>query len=90
MFEFIKSEQFSYFFSFVLGLALVSLFQPTYTGKKYEIHKAPGIDEMKKTTYRIGSKCYQFTSEIKACPASGVIEAFEERKGCAATAAASS
>ena len=34
------------------------------------------IDDMKKNTYRIGSKCYQFKATTTECPASGTIEAF--------------
>jgi hypothetical protein len=79
MFEFLKSDRFSYFFSFVLGLALVTLFQPVCTGPTCERHKAPSPDDMKKTTYKMGSKCYQFRAETQKCPEppTKVIEAFE-------------
>jgi hypothetical protein len=79
MFEFLKSEKFSLFFSFVLGLALVSLFIPTCNGPQCEKHTAPSLEEMKKTTYKLGSKCYQFHSEIVNCPEppAKVYEAFQ-------------
>jgi hypothetical protein len=31
---------------------------------------------MKKSTFQIGSKCYQFKSKTVECPASGTIESF--------------
>ena len=64
------------FFSFVLGMALVCLFQPLCSGPSCEVHKAPSIGEMKSTTYTLGTKCYQFQSSTVSCPASGAIEAF--------------
>jgi hypothetical protein len=81
MFEIFKSPTFGYYFSFILGFAIVTLFQPLCTGKECEIHKAPLLDDMKKTTYKIGSKCYQFRAEIQSCPADGhgVIEAFQRK-----------
>lgn len=79
MFEFLKSEKFSMFFSFVLGLALVSIFTPMCKGEKCEKHKAPSLEDMKKTTYKLGSKCYQFHADILTCPAAPtkIYEAFE-------------
>jgi hypothetical protein len=76
MFEFLKTKQFAMFFSFVLGMALVCLFQPLCVGPSCEVHKAPSIDEMKRSTYKLGSKCYQFQSSTISCPASGYVEAF--------------
>lgn len=80
MFEFLKSEKFGMFFSFVLGMGIISLFQPLCTGPSCERHKAPSPDEMKKTTYKLGSKCYQFKVETQKCPEPPVkiIEAFQQ------------
>ncbi len=80
MFEFLKSDKFAIFFSFVLGLALVSLFQPMCKGPSCERHKAPAPEEMKKSTYKLGSKCYQFRTEVVKCPEppTKVVEAFEQ------------
>jgi hypothetical protein len=41
------------------------------------IIKAPPLHEVKDTAYHIGSKCYKFTPVGMDCPASGVVEAFE-------------
>ncbi len=64
-------------FSFILGFGLVALAMPMCKGDECFIKKAPLIEEMKGTTYRIGKKCYQFRSEYVECPATGVIEAFQ-------------
>jgi len=34
------------------------------------------VEEIKKATYKIGSKCYQFKPDTVQCPVNGVIEAF--------------
>lgn len=83
MFEFLKSEKFSLFFSFVLGFAIICIFQPICMGKECEIHRAPSIDELKSSTYRIGTKCYQFRTSIQDCPPKGAIEAFEVKRDTA-------
>jgi hypothetical protein len=41
------------------------------------IIKAPPLHEVKDTVYHIGSKCYKFTPVGMDCPASGIVEAFE-------------
>lgn len=80
MFEFLKSDKFNLFFSFVLGVAIVSLFQPLCTGPSCERHKAPSPEDMKQSTYKLGSKCYQFKVETLKCPdpPTKVVEAFQQ------------
>jgi hypothetical protein len=72
----IHSKQFAIMFSFVLGLGLVVIFHPYCKNDECLIKKAPSVEEMKKSTYRLGRKCYQFRPESKECPANGVIESF--------------
>jgi hypothetical protein len=79
MFEFLKTKQFSYVFSFVIGLGLMALFRPICHEKECVIQKAPPVDEVNKATYQLGSKCYQFRSTAMDCPKDGVIESFEVR-----------
>lgn len=79
MFEFLKTKEFSTVFSFVVGLGLMALFRPICQGKDCVIQKAPPVDEVNKTTYQLGSKCYQFRSESIECPKEGVIESFQQR-----------
>jgi hypothetical protein len=76
MYEILKTEKFAIFFSFIVGFGLIAITIPACKGDDCFIKKAPSVDEMKKSTFRIGSKCYQFTPETMECPATGVIEAF--------------
>ena len=80
MFEFLKSKQFNIAFSFLIGLGLMALLRPICRGAECMIQKAPPLDEVNKTTYQLGSKCYQFRSVTIDCPKDGVIEAFTVRR----------
>ena len=77
MFAVLKTSKFDIIFSILVGFAVMSLTIPLCKGDECYVKKAPSIDEMKKNTFKIGSKCYQFKSEIKKCPESGTIEAFQ-------------
>lgn len=79
MFEFLKSEKFNLFFSFLIGLAIMTLFKPSCKGECVT-HKAPPLEEVKAATYQMGEKCYQFRAETVDCPAAGskgVVESFQ-------------
>lgn len=76
MFDVLKTEKFAIIFSGLIGFALVSLAIPVCNGDECFLKKAPSVEEMKKSTYKIGSKCYQFKPTTVECPAKGVIEAF--------------
>lgn len=76
MYEVLKTEKFAVFFSFMVGLAIIGILIPTCKGDSCTINKAPSMDEMKKSTFHIGSKCYQFKPKTVECPASGSIESF--------------
>ncbi len=77
MFEFLKSQNFNYVFSFLIGLGLMSLLKPTCKGSECKIQRAPPFEEVKTSTYQLGSDCYRFHAEIIQCPTKGVIEPFE-------------
>ncbi len=77
MFEVLKTEKFAVAFSFIVGFGIIALAIPMCKGDECFIKKAPLVEDMKSTTYRIGRKCYQFRSIVQECPASGVIEAFQ-------------
>jgi hypothetical protein len=79
MFEFLKSKRFDYVFSFILGLGIMALMKPVCRGTECRVQKAPPLEEVTKTTYQYGAKCYQFKSEIAECKPSGVIEPFQQR-----------
>jgi len=77
MFEFLKSKTFDTAFSVMLGIGLMALFKPVCQGNECHIQKAPPYEEVKTSTYELGSKCYQFQVEHIDCPTIGVIEPFE-------------
>ncbi len=77
MFGFLKSPTFNYVFSFILGLGLMALLKPACKGEECKILKAPPLEDVKKTTYQLGSACYQFHTEPITCPSKGVIEPFQ-------------
>ena len=79
MFEFLKSKNFDIAFSFIIGFGLIALFKPGCEEKGgCNIQKAPPYDEVKSSTYQIGSKCYKFAASTIDCPTSGVIEPFQQ------------
>ncbi len=80
MYEILSTEKFAIFFSFIIGAAIVALTTPICKGTECYIMKAPPLNEIKTSTYRLGSKCFQFKGEPVDCPANGVIEAFMLRK----------
>jgi hypothetical protein len=77
MFKFFETPQFHFFFSFIIGVALMSLFRPLCKGSECQIIKAPPPNEVEKKTYKIGSKCYKFKTYSIDCPKQGIIEAFQ-------------
>lgn len=72
----IKTEKFAITFSIILGFAIMALAIPACKGDECFLRKAPSVKEMKESTFRIGSKCYQFKPEMVDCPAKGAVEAF--------------
>jgi hypothetical protein len=82
MFGVLKTEKFAMVFSFILGFGIIAILHPNCTGDTCFVKKAPSVKEMKETTYRIGSKCYQFVPEMVDCPKDKeVVEAFQEWRG---------
>jgi len=76
MFEFLRSKTFDTAFSLVLGIGLMALFKPGCKDGECSIQKAPPYDEVSKSTYQLGSKCYKFKPASVECPDAGVIEPF--------------
>jgi hypothetical protein len=66
--------------SFMFGLALIMVLTPICRGRDCMVVKAPPLHEVNHTVYHIASKCYKFEAVPMDCPASGVIEAFENIK----------
>jgi hypothetical protein len=80
MFEVLKTEKFNIIFSFLIGFTIMVITIPICNDSNCIIKKAPSIDDMKSSTFKIGRKCYQFKPTVTTCPAEGFIEAFEERR----------
>lgn len=75
--DILKSKQFNYIFSFLLGLGLAAILRPACKGDQCLVMKAPPMRDFKDTTYQLGTKCYQFSIENIDCPSKGIIEAFQ-------------
>jgi hypothetical protein len=80
MFEFLKSERFNQFFSFIIGLAIMSILKGKCE-KDCTIMKAPPLEEVTHSTYQLGTTCYQFKSETVDCSSAeagaAIIESFK-------------
>jgi hypothetical protein len=75
--DFLKSKNFNVIFSVLIGLGLAAILRPACKGDQCLMMKAPPVHEVEKTTYMMGSKCFQFRVENQDCPSTGkVIEAF--------------
>lgn len=72
-----KRPGFNAAFSFILGFGLLCLARPLCKGKECVIEKAPERAEFESKIYKIDGKCYSFSSEMKMCPASNIIEPFK-------------
>lgn len=75
--DLLKSKKFNFVFSFLLGLGLAAILRPVCKGDQCLLMKAPPVHEVQKTTYQLGSKCFQFGLENRDCPTKGkIVEAF--------------
>jgi hypothetical protein len=73
----LKDERFNIFFSFIVGLGIICIIRPRCVGAACNVNKAPEDKDFEKHVYRMGGgKCYEFKTEMTACPASGAIESF--------------
>lgn len=62
--------------SLILGVGIIAILKPICKGPNCIIQKAPSVDEVVKSTYQTGQKCYQFKTTSIKCPENGVIEPF--------------
>jgi len=75
--QFLKSERYSMAFSFILGVGIMAALKPGCRERDCSTKKAAPTDEVVKSTYQIGTKCYQFGTRNVDCPANNqIIEAF--------------
>lgn len=62
-----------------MGLGIICMLRPICKGEECIVKKAPEEKDFDKYVYRLGETCYEFTSQVMKCPASGAIEAFSSR-----------
>jgi hypothetical protein len=75
--QFLKSERYSLAFSFILGVGIMAALKPGCRERDCSIKRAAPTDEVVKSTFHIGDKCYQFGTRQVDCPANEeIIEAF--------------
>jgi len=72
MFEILRTERFNIIASCILGIAIMAVLK-TPCKENCTLQKAPSTDEITKTTYQLGSKCYQFKMNTMQCPQNGPI-----------------
>ncbi len=82
--DIIRSENFKYVFSALLGIStVIVIFRPYCKGDDCSIWKAPPIKEVSDGVFKVGEKCYKFNESEKDCPKEGnVIEAFRGEFTC--------
>ncbi len=75
--DILKSKQFNFIFSVLLGLGLAAILRPVCKGDQCLLLKAPPVHEVESSTYQLGSRCFQFKVDSRECPSSGkIVEAF--------------
>ena len=77
--DILKNNNFNIFFSVVLGIGIICIIRPLCNGSECSIDKPPISKDFDKYVYKIGTKCFEFTPEVKKCPDSGTIEAFYQK-----------
>lgn len=74
--DILKSPYFNTVFSVLCGLFLAALLRPVCKGVSCIFYKQPPTNEIRDSAYKLGNKCYKFTTEDVECPSEGVIEPF--------------
>lgn len=75
--DILKSKNFNFIFSVLLGLGLAAILRPACKGDQCLMMKAPPVHEVESSTYQLGSRCFQFKVDSRDCPKAGkVVEAF--------------
>lgn len=64
MFEFLKTKNFHMLLSFLIGVFIILIIRPICKEDECITHINPDIKDIEKSTYQIGSKCYQFKASV--------------------------
>jgi len=75
--DILKIKIFNVVFSFALVIGLIAILRPVCKGDNCKQVKAPPATDWDGYVYRMGSKCYEYKSDITECPKEGFIESFE-------------
>jgi len=75
--DILKTQMFNIIFSFALGIGVIAILRPICKGDNCNLVKAPPLTEWDGFVYRMGSKCYEYKSNIIECPVDGFIESFQ-------------
>ena len=80
----LRTPQFKYFFSALVGVAIVIvIFRPYCKGDNCNIWKAPPPTEVRDAVFQIGQKCYTFKEKDDECKADEkYIEGFRGEFAC--------
>jgi hypothetical protein len=62
MLDFLKTKNFKMLFSFLIGIFIIIIFKKSCQGDDCIEHQNPNVDDINKSTFQIGTKCYQFRS----------------------------
>lgn len=74
--DLLKSQIFNVIFSFALGIGIIAILRPVCSGDNCKVLKAPTPTDWNGFVYRMGSKCYEYKTEITECPSDGFVESF--------------
>ena len=78
MMKLLHTQNGRYAISFILGMGLASLFRKICKDRNCLVFKAPPLEEVTKSTYAYGDKCYTFKETLTKCnPANKEKIAFE-------------
>lgn len=66
----------------LLGIGIIAVLRPSCTGDACNVTKAPPPTDWNGYVYQMGSKCYEYKTEVVECPKAGAgaaaIESFAE------------
>ena len=82
--DIIRSENFKYVFSVLLGIStVIVIFRPYCKGDDCAIWKAPPPAELKDAVFQVGKKCYTYKEHDVECKkGENMIEAFRGEFVC--------
>lgn len=62
-----NTELGKYIISIILGIGLASLFRKSCEGRSCMVFRGPSIEDIHKSNYKYGDKCYTFKEQSVKC-----------------------